>query len=112
MDDFLTLRRDLGVAHPLGTPESIASYLFSVMSEPGYTGVIMNERGRIVYAFERKPGQWHYLAIGIDEGFFEGRIHTAFPVHPDPAHPQSTEQQFYEECKEFFEHHPSLVNKI
>jgi hypothetical protein len=67
----------------LNNPEIIAKFIYDrIMTQ---TGVIMNEYGRVVYAFKLKGSSTlYFLAVGIDgnDGNNVGRIHTAFPVLP------------------------------
>ncbi|MHA2338680.1 MAG: hypothetical protein ACXACX_15335 [Candidatus Hodarchaeales archaeon] len=94
--DFLKL------SNKLNSQVKISEFIFDRIKTQ--TGVVMNEIGRLVYAFRLEgSSDLYFLVVAIDgrNGKDIGRIHTAFPVHP------GTEN--YNNYFNYFINHPQFI---
>ena len=75
------------VGKDLSTLPQIVKFLFEIITTQ--VGIAIDNRGTVVYAFRNIFGEIRFLEIAIDsdvdyDGDYIGRIHTAYPVGPNP----------------------------
>ncbi|MGB5911337.1 MAG: hypothetical protein WBH31_09110 [Promethearchaeia archaeon] len=99
---------DFARLHPdLNTPEAIAKFIFELIKSQ--KGVVMEDGGKIVYAFRFKGEQKvRYVELLVDDGGPmgpEGRLHTAYPVDLT----KSKYKDKYIEYRNYFIRHSNLI---
>ncbi len=106
--DFARLHRDLN------TPEAIAKFIFELIKSQ--KGVVMESRGKIIYAFRFKGEDiTRFVEILIDDGKMdskgnfqngpEGRLHTAYPV-------DASKKEYRDKLRDYriyFRRHTNLI---